>query len=149
MKLKEIKYAVTSNVGSEEKFDSKHESLQAINDSMLGSSFKIYKVVITRTLVKTVNKKRPRPCYGGWRLGHSVPESDLKNESKFTFCNRCGYLLKLVYRNFTDGSYILAKPLIHKNDENLVCKKCGSKFNIKRNTWGYLAHIGNCKGIKK
>lgn len=123
MKRKEIQWGFTSdrNPTIHETFDTKKEMLDEINDVALGKKFSIYKITIKKELIKTINKKRPRPCYGGWRKGHSTgfeykpPEKGVYPQS--VFCKSCGYRLKLIYRDITEPAYILDKPLVHKDDE--------------------------------
>ncbi|MCV0393659.1 MAG: hypothetical protein K5790_10295 [Nitrosopumilus sp.] len=148
MKKKEILYAVENDLGNERECETKKELLEEIKDEMLGTNFKIYKVTIIRELVKTIDKKKPRPCYGGWGKGHTIPDGDFKNEVPFTFCKRCGYLMKLIYKNFTEPNYVLATPRVHKNDK-LICKKCGERFHPKKSLHTYLCHIGNCNVRKR
>lgn len=120
MKLKEIRYTVDGDRVNNQEFDSKSELLSYVNDEALGKKFNIYKVTITRELIKKINKKRPRPCYGGWMKGHRTgfeynkPKDD--DYPTRLYCKSCGYLMKKIYRNYTDPSYVLVRPLVHKDD---------------------------------
>jgi len=101
----------------EDGFSTKKEALEHISDGAMGKHFIIYKTTVTRKVVKVINVKRPRPCYGGWGKGHHVYPEDIEKEKPFIFCKGCGYKLKLVTRDF-NLTYILAKPLEHKEDKD-------------------------------
>ena len=122
-KIFETKYEVEEGgEGIDDEFTSKKDALDFINNEAMGKHFIVYKTTINRQIIKNINLKRPRPCYGGWHKGHHVSQEDRDKEIKNPFCGGCGYKLKRIYVNF-EVNYILARPLEHIEDGKTGSKK--------------------------
>jgi len=118
MKKMTIEWEVIVDKFHDFQYTDKKQMMDDIKTKLLGKKFEIIRMTINREIIRVIDKKRPRPCYGGWSQGHST-EFDwdkTREKTKFTWCSRCGYKLKLVERNFIQR-FILVKPLIHKDDK--------------------------------
>ena len=119
-KLKQIKWEVEDekSYGDEpEEFDTRKEAMEFVNQKSFGKHFVLYRTSIKRRVIKKINLTRPRPCVGGWYNGHSVSKSDEDSDVKTPFCTICGYQLKRVSHTFGEPSFVVLKPLLHKEDK--------------------------------
>jgi len=116
-KLKQIKWEVEDekSYGDEpEQYDTRKEAMEFINKESFGKHFVLYRTSIKRRVIKKINLTRPRPCVGGWYNGHTVSDKD---EDAKPFCTICGYKLKRVSHSFREPSFVVLKPLLHKEDK--------------------------------